>query len=177
MLIYKVTNLVNGKVYIGKTEIPLIKRWRQHISNSRVKQYVLSKAIRKYGAHNFSVTTLTTASTRAELNELECKFIAQLQSNNSLFGYNMTVGGDGNEGHTLSPEGRKKVSAARKALGTSWSKNKVLSAEHRANIAAALSGNTNRLGLKHSEETIKKLVLNNKRGFLNKHHSEEAKQR
>lgn len=50
--IYKITNLVNGKVYIGKTEETIEKRFRQHLSESnkdRCKNRPLYRAIRKYG--------------------------------------------------------------------------------------------------------------------------------
>lgn len=177
MIVYLITNSVNGKVYVGKTENSITKRWARHVCDSRTKQYAISKAIRKYGAGAFSMAELARASTRDQLNELERKFIAQFCSNKSGIGYNCTIGGDGNAGHVLSAEGRRKVSDARKKLGTSWSKGKRLSKGHRSNIAQSLLGNHNSANRVWSDLTRKKLSENNARAFLGKHHSSATRKR
>lgn len=56
--IYKITNNINGKVYIGQTIKTVEKRFRQHINNSNkpyFSQIILYKAMNKYGIENFSV--------------------------------------------------------------------------------------------------------------------------
>jgi group I intron endonuclease len=52
--IYKITNKVNGKVYIGKTKDPE-RRWREHKNESlkAEKKYVIYLALNKYGINNF----------------------------------------------------------------------------------------------------------------------------
>jgi predicted GIY-YIG superfamily endonuclease len=48
--IYKITNTINGKVYIGQTIQPLDKRWSQHKRSARMKEpYSIHRAIAKYG--------------------------------------------------------------------------------------------------------------------------------
>ena len=88
MIIYKITNTKNGKVYIGQTTRTLRLRWEQHIRNAKnggmSKFY---KAIRKYGPESFKVETLCTAYSKEELNDLEIYFIHKYNSIEK--GYNM----------------------------------------------------------------------------------------
>jgi group I intron endonuclease len=59
MLIYKITNRVNGKVYIGKTNTTIAKRWRKHLNEAKWHDLRhLYAAINKYGKENFSVETV-----------------------------------------------------------------------------------------------------------------------
>ena len=52
-IIYKVTNLVNNKIYIGQTERTLKERWEQHKYKEGCRH--LHNAILKYGAYNFKI--------------------------------------------------------------------------------------------------------------------------
>ena len=56
--VYKITNKVNGKVYIGKTD-NVQKRWNKHVSASQKpnnkNHQLIHKAIAKYGTTNFSI--------------------------------------------------------------------------------------------------------------------------
>lgn len=83
--IYKIENLVNGKVYIGQS-VHIEKRWQEHCQAS-ANSYI-AKAIRKYGKENFSFEILQETSNIAELNSLETHYIYQY---NSLIpnGYNI----------------------------------------------------------------------------------------
>lgn len=98
--IYKVTNIINQKVYIGKTEESVEKRWKEHVLDSR-KDCLLNRpfynAIRKYGIDNFIVETIEEVNDNL-LEEREIYWIDYYQSYvhfpNSK-GYNMTLGGDG----------------------------------------------------------------------------------
>ena len=71
MIVYKVTNRINGKVYVGQTTRPLIVRWRQHTAPSVTKCLALHRAIMKYGRENFTVEQIDVASNRDELNKKE----------------------------------------------------------------------------------------------------------
>lgn len=95
-IIYKATNKINNKIYIGQTTNSLTRRKTNHYAAARTKKDTLffHKAIRKYGEDNFIWEVLKQADTREELNELECFYIKQYNSNNSEYGYNMTAGGD-----------------------------------------------------------------------------------
>lgn len=93
--IYKITNKVNGKSYIGQA-IDIDKRIRQHINDSnnpkrREYNYPLSKAYRKYGIANFQITILEECS-KEELNEKEIYYIKKFNSKDN--GYNQTEGGN-----------------------------------------------------------------------------------
>ena len=67
MIIYKATNLINNKTYIGQTVLDLKTRRRQHENSYKYKNcYAFSKAIKKYGKENFKQEIIDTA-TEAEL--------------------------------------------------------------------------------------------------------------
>jgi hypothetical protein len=91
MVIYKATNLINGKCYIGQTIQTLKSRKSGHISDaynsSKPYKMVISKAIKKYGENNFKWEIICDAETQGDLNKLEAFHILE---NNSLtpHGYN-----------------------------------------------------------------------------------------
>lgn len=85
--IYKIENLINGKIYIGQS-IHIEKRWTEHCQAS--SNSLISKAIKKYGKKNFSFQIVEEVSDLTELNNLETKYIKQF---NSLIpnGYNIVI--------------------------------------------------------------------------------------
>ena len=98
--IYKITNTVNGKVYIGQS-IDIKKRWTNHKKDAfwqkaECYQYPLYKAMRKYGLPHFDFSILEECS-REQLNEREIFYIQQYHSNEKKNGYNQTLGGDTQE--------------------------------------------------------------------------------
>lgn len=99
--IYKITNIVNNKIYIGLTTQTIKERWRQHVSSAyskKSKSYneVFKKAIRKYGENSFRIEEIDNASTLEELKEKERYWIAYYNCcyANGGIGYNGTEGGD-----------------------------------------------------------------------------------
>ena len=91
MIIYKITNKINGKVYIGQTTGSIETRWKAHCKgNSRCSAILL--AIRKYGKENFKIEEIGGANNLSELNYQEWLLI---HKNNSLApnGYNLREGG------------------------------------------------------------------------------------
>lgn len=90
--IYKITNLINNKIYIGQTTRTIQDRWNQHISDSKRpdKQTYLYKAFNKYGIDNFKIEKIIEAP-QEKLDELEIFYIKQY--NSYYDGYNMTLGG------------------------------------------------------------------------------------
>lgn len=89
--IYKVTNLINNKVYIGLTTQGIKKRWYQHCHMLTGSTY-LKRAINLYGSQNFIIEVIDIASTEQELQDLEIMYIAEYNSL-SPNGYNLTTGG------------------------------------------------------------------------------------
>lgn len=94
--IYKITNKKTNKIYIGQTNKSPEDRLNEHIMNAENgKMFYLSKAIRKYGKENFIIETIDYALNKNDINEKEIYWIKELKANNRLYGYNMTVGGEG----------------------------------------------------------------------------------
>ena len=99
MLIYKVTNLINNKIYIGKTKKSLEIRKRSHIKrmqSPKGKPLFFQRALKKYGLDNFKWEVLLEGCmSDEELCEKERYYIKFYNSNNRKNGYNLTEGGDG----------------------------------------------------------------------------------
>ena len=105
-IIYRVTNTVNGKTYIGQTKTPLGKRWSKHCSDARAGAgWVLAAAIRKYGKEAFTVDVVEECADKEALNAAEIAWISKLQPV-----YNACAGGGGLG--APSPEVRAKISLA-----------------------------------------------------------------
>ena len=95
MVIYKVTNLVNNKIYIGK-----IKKDYPEYFGSGV---LINHSIKKYGIENFKKEIIDSASSVEELNEKEKYWIQYFNSNNLTIGYNIGKGGEGGDVFTNNP--------------------------------------------------------------------------
>ena len=120
-IIYKITNSINGKVYIGQTVQKNPKmRWYDHQAKARcgVNQ-PLFNAIRKYGVENFTWEVVDQADSLEALNKLEEQYVEQYDSMNS--GYNVRKAG-GNKLHNVTSiekmkESQKKVHSRRRKEG------------------------------------------------------------
>lgn len=96
-IIYRITNKINNKIYIGATTNKINERWNYHMGCVRRNvQRPLYKAINKYGKENFIIEQIDTAIDEAELSNKEIHYIKQYNSfigwKNSQ-GYNCTEGG------------------------------------------------------------------------------------
>ena len=97
-LIYKITNLKNDKIYIGKTSRDLHVRWLEHCrdaKNYHENNNPLHAAIRKYGKENFLCEVIEDNIPKEKINEREKYFIKYYKSKSHESGYNITDGGDG----------------------------------------------------------------------------------
>lgn len=91
--IYKIINHINNKIYIGKTDYSIEKRWNEHCRDARkedIQNRPLYKAMRKYGIENFSIEIIeeTTEPDKREIFWIE--YYSSFKN-----GYNATLGGDG----------------------------------------------------------------------------------
>ena len=95
MIIYKSTNKITGKIYIGQTTHTLDKRIKGHINESKKdknRPFLLS--INKYGVDNFTFETIDSANNLDELNDKEIYWV-NFYNSVSPNGYNVTGGGQG----------------------------------------------------------------------------------
>lgn len=90
MFIYKITNIVNKKIYIGQTIRPIKQRFQRHITDAlnNVLDTHFARAIRKYGKEAFIVEEIDNAKSQEELTEKEIMWINYYDSTKN--GYNET---------------------------------------------------------------------------------------
>ena len=90
IFIYKISNTINSKVYIGQTIRPIEQRFKRHISDAinNVLDTHFARAIRLYGADNFYIELIDTANSQEELNRKEQYWIRYFNSIHD--GYNET---------------------------------------------------------------------------------------
>lgn len=90
--IYKIQNLINGKVYIGQS-VHIERRFREHKYSDK-NNSLIHKAIKKYGIENFSFEVIEECDYLL-LDEREIYWISHYNSTNKEKGYNLTQGGQG----------------------------------------------------------------------------------
>lgn len=74
MTVYLITNLINGKKYIGQTIQSVKRRWDYRVCNAG-RCVALKSAIKKYGKENFKIESLHEASSLEELSIKESEYI------------------------------------------------------------------------------------------------------
>ncbi len=145
-ILYKTTNLVTDKFYIGKH-----KQEGSEFDGYLGSGVVIRRAIAKYGKENFVRETLATFTNEQECYLAEKKFLAEHWTDDQC--YNLESGGRG--GKTVSAESKKRMSDAAKARvrqpHTKETRQKI-SARRQANASPGMSGR------KHSEETKQKMA-------------------
>lgn len=150
--IYKITNLIDNKVYIGQT-VNYRKRKNSHLSSLKENKHHnehLQRAFNKYGENSFEMELLEECKIE-ELDDIEIKYIKELDTCNHDKGYNMMYGGQIYREFTK--EVRLKMSEA--------GKGRKFTDEHKKKISLAQKGK------KISQESINKSIATKKR---NKEH-------
>lgn len=136
--IYKTTNLINSKIYIG-----------QHKSKTFDSKYYgsgkyLKNAINKYGKENFSVDVVEWCESREIADDREVYYIKKFNSRDVKVGYNIAYGGEGGDlVSCLSESDYKKFSKTMSEYnraGIIGNKGKHLSEEHRRKISEGNKG-------------------------------------
>ena len=155
MIIYKITNKINGKSYIGQTIQSLECRLAQHFSKNDT---IIQKAIRKYGKDSFEYVIIDTADCMEQLNSKEIFWINFYRTLTIQNGYNVKTGGNNakltvEEKEIVSKRTREAMNKPeiKAKLGRVWTKEekeaksrqmkgKKLSKEHKEAISSALKG-------------------------------------
>lgn len=146
MIVYLVTNRVNGKRYVGKTKRTLERRWYEHCTHSHggSEEMAIYQAIRKHGAESFELSVLEECADEATMNDAERRWIRKLGTFRRE--YNMTEGGDGLTGYTHTEEAKRRMSEARRGEKnhnygkTHWRRQGPLTDEAKRKISEAKKG-------------------------------------
>lgn len=127
-LIYKITNIANNKIYIGKTKeyykdkyYGIEGRFNNHLTCAFTKSKhndcpKLYNAIRKYNKDKFKVELLEN-TTEEKINDREIYYINFFDSTNDDIGYNIALGGKGRSVVNVNDEIRNKISKAQTNSG------------------------------------------------------------
>ena len=130
--IYKITNKINNKIYIGQTKKTIEQRFQEHLKKAKIHtNRYLYDAMNKYGYDNFIVSQIEECNNN-KLDEREIYWIAYYQSNNKKYGYNMTAGGGGGDTWTNNPH---KAEMSKKLSQTQKGKKHKMSNEWKWNIS------------------------------------------
>lgn len=167
--IYKITNKINGKTYIGQSR-NIYKRWHGHketCKRTKYKDVLLYKAMNKYGIENFEFEIIEICDEEL-LDEKEIFYIEKYGSfaHGKNKGYNQTLGGGGGHGFVFSEERLQKARDA-----ASGEKNGMYGRKHSDEAKLKMRGK--RLNKKMSESSRKKISEANKNKFV----SEETRRK
>lgn len=172
-VIYKITNLINGKRYIGQTsKLYINDRWCEHKNNARNgKSSYLYNAIRKYGEDNFEFKVILKNIPIDKLNFYEQLLIKKFNTKTPN-GYNLTDGGGGTRGFVPWDKGIKRSREdieKMKAYFTS---------EVREKMSKRVSGTNNPMYGRYGKynPSYGKSRYGNDNPFYGKHHSEQTKE-
>ena len=150
-IVYKHTNKVNNKSYVGITSQPLNNRGRRNGIGYR-ECICFYNAIKKYGWDNFEHEIILENLTKKEAEQKEIELIAQYKSNQREYGYNIQSGG--NSTGRMAQETKEKISS--KLKGTKFTD------EHKRKISEAQIGKKNHnFGKKTSNEVKEKIRIGN----------------
>ena len=131
--VYKITNTLNGKVYIGQT-VDYRKRKVGHFSylrrNAHRNRY-LQKSFNKYGESSFKMEIIKECAVD-ELDKLEIYYMRKYNSIDKTLGYNMVIGGNTNK--SFPDYIRQKMSRSQRG--------RIISEEHRKRIGKWHKGKT-----------------------------------
>lgn len=172
-VIYKITNLIDGKYNIGQT-VDFNKRMKSYVRLDIKSQRKLYNAINKYGMDNFSIDIIDYGEDFDDLNRKE-KFYMPIELVNSGCVYNLKEGG-GNKRY--SEETKKKKSENMKAFYSIEGNRKKRSDERKAFFS--IEENRQKMKDQSNKEEYKKIQSDSRKAFFSieenrKKHSENKK--
>lgn len=132
MTVYKITNIINSKIYVGITTKELrfrISTYKSMCKNKKDNKHRIVMAMKKYGFDNFIFDILCICDTKEELKIKEIEYIKHFSSCDPQIGYNVSLGG-----YLPSEETLRKISYSLKG--------KYLSKEHKEKISKGLMGHS-----------------------------------
>jgi group I intron endonuclease len=146
-IVYKTTNLQNGKFYVGQHTLDDDEYLGSGI--------ILHKAIKKYGKENFIRETLEEYETKEDMNEGEKFWIEKLDARNPKIAYNIGEGGTGGDNITHNPNREAIIEKQSRASKKMWEQPGRKEAHSKK-----MSGEGNLLyGVGHTEETKTKMSI------------------
>jgi len=176
VIVYKIQNKINGKIYIGMTKYSLDGRVVNHLQN---KSHIGS-ALRKYGLQSFDISVIDTAEDRETLADKEMFWISFYDSKVPN-GYNLTAGGEGC--FDPSEETRKKMrEKAQKRLKRPTSKEtrkkiSVARMNHSVTEEAREKMSKNNIGKHFASEETRAKMRENSVGRRGQHTPEETRKK
>lgn len=174
MIVYLITNLANGKYYVGQTRTSLEVRWIRHCREHRT---YLSRAIKKHGRGSFVIEQIAVVETQAHLDLLEGLWIRLLASHVRGIGYNVRLAVKGYKtlppesmerfrqkrlGHEVTQETRAKIAASLNeyyATHTNAKAGKPMKDSQREKLKALTGPRNSRFGKHDTPETIDRRVM------------------
>jgi len=165
--VYLITNLINGKQYVGQTIRTLKIRFSKHLTDSKHGKFYINRAIKKYGIENFKIEEIAVAYNQEQLNFSE-GFYMRLFKTLAPNGYNLKEIIDGKGRHSEKTKEKMKIARNKpERLKTSSeigkrSRGKVRKNSKSKYCGVSLRKNTYIAGIKY----------NNKRIYLGSYHSE-----
>jgi group I intron endonuclease len=165
MYIYKTTNLINNKIYIGKSS-------KEFNPNYFGSGSMLKSSIKKYGKENFSNEILETCLNLKELDNREIFWISEYNSIDPKIGYNISKGGSGGDTYTNNPNYPQIIEKLKKRKHTEESKKKISENNWQSRNKGARTGS---VWGKEQREKMEKIWKEKGGSMKNKSHTEETK--
>jgi group I intron endonuclease len=149
--VYKITNILNNKSYVGITRKTLAERFEAHCNRANIEKSAVQKAIKKYGKENFTITEIDIAISKEDLFNKEIYWIKTLDTLKN--GYNLTTGGEGII--EMTQEIKDKISKSKKGVPNPKLKGRIISVKQRLMISKKFNGKKVKLtNIKTGEEII-----------------------
>jgi group I intron endonuclease len=177
--VYKITNNVNNRIYVGITTESIQERWKKHKSASRYEDTYIYRAMRKYGIDNFSIEMIEETN---DLSEREQYWISKLNTLKPN-GYNLTIGGEKLYGENNPFYGKKhtletKMKLSRISKLRIKDKNHFYGKHHTDETKSIISlKNSGKIHSKEYKEYMKEINTGENNPFYGKSHTDETKKK